>query len=475
MPIIDISQSDLGAKIPDAPDVWASRMPTQIEHTGDPIFGLGAQYIPGAGDPNHRGIFRSFFPPGEEEIMHGSDTPDPSFGSTLLSAFRQGNMLASGSAWINNRTVAADSGSYPLDTAFIMRSGDDAARSRDPDFNPWDAIKDTKYEPHWNSFVDVHNEAHANMVKRQIDMEEDDRRTLAGAPWYKSLPAQLIAGTLDLPTLIPGGAFVRGAAGGISIARSALMTGAAAGLGTSIQETGLHATQLLRTPREFRRKHWCLDFPLGRSRRRWHYQLRGLVTAIVCMRFLGAVYIGSDGLAYTRDGATALAPKVYTAPHVPLVVAARGPIGAADQIGTMIALMHKTFDDVVDRIEAGFPTIHQNYATNTGCPELPDVANLEIVLAGWSRRRSEAAAFFIKAGNWKLIAIDPVFAAPLPSSFQPAGDLTEQMAADNIIAILEAQRREFPQAVGGFVQLTTVTEDAISERILRRWDLPEAA
>lgn len=166
--------------------------------------------------------------PGQDEIDHGSDTPDPGFGQTLLSAFRQGNMVASAASRLDG----------------------DASHARDPDFNPWEAIKGTKYEPHWNSFVDIHNEPDANLRKRQLDMEEDDRRNLAAAPWYKSLPATLLAGAADLPSLLPGGAFVRGAAGGISIARSAAVTGLAAGVGAGAQELGLHASQELRTPGE---------------------------------------------------------------------------------------------------------------------------------------------------------------------------------------------------------------------------------
>jgi hypothetical protein len=86
--------------------------------------------------------------------------------------------------------------------------------------------------------VDIQNGPDADRRKRQIDMEDDDRRTLAAAPWYMSFPAQLIAGTLDLPTLIPGGEFVRGATGGITIARNAARTALAAGGATACRSLG---------------------------------------------------------------------------------------------------------------------------------------------------------------------------------------------------------------------------------------------
>lgn len=171
--------------------------------------------------------------PGKLDIDHGSDAPDMNWangierpaldevGRTVGAAFRQGNLV--GSYFSSPETYVSN--------------------DPEPGFNPWDSIKGTKYEPQWSSFVDVRNNARADAVKRQIDMEGEDRRTLQAAPWYESVPAQLVAGTLDLPTLVPGGAFVRGVRGGYSVSRSALSVGLAAGGATLAQEGGLHALQ----------------------------------------------------------------------------------------------------------------------------------------------------------------------------------------------------------------------------------------
>ena len=167
--------------------------------------------------------------PGSDDIDHGSDSPT-SYGGVMFAALRQGNMIASSSA-------KKDWG---------------AGLDVEPGFNPWDAVKGTKYEAHWPSFTDIRSSTGADARKRQIDMEDEDRRTLAGAPWYKSLPAQLLAGTADLPTLLPAGGFLRAAGGAISVGRTALATGAAAGVASTLQETGLHATQELRTPGDSR-------------------------------------------------------------------------------------------------------------------------------------------------------------------------------------------------------------------------------
>lgn len=116
-------------------------------------------------------------------------------------------------------------------------------------FNAWNDIAGTKYEPHWKSFVSANNQRYADSIKRQIDMEEQDRRLVAAAGWRGTL-ASFAAGTLDLPILIPGGGLVRSVKGGYSMGASALGIGAAAGVGVGVQEAALHASQETRTGQE---------------------------------------------------------------------------------------------------------------------------------------------------------------------------------------------------------------------------------
>jgi hypothetical protein len=158
--------------------------------------------------------------PGQDDIDHGSEKPE---GSVLGAAFRQGNMVVD--AFNLEETPSYD----------------------EPDFKAWDSIKGTKYEPRWSSFVDVRNTKALDVVKRRIDQEVDDKRLLDSAPWYQSVPAQLAAGVLDLPTLMPGGTFIRGVRGGFSIAKSAASVAAAGGASTTIQEAGLQSMQETRS------------------------------------------------------------------------------------------------------------------------------------------------------------------------------------------------------------------------------------
>ncbi|HYE77540.1 MAG TPA: hypothetical protein VEI97_06115, partial [bacterium] len=165
--------------------------------------------------------------PGKADLDHGSDAPGrPAWSSVFSAAFRQ------------DQTVSA----YFADET---RNAPDYV---DPAVNTWDHIKG--YEDHWESFINDRNIPRIEARKRKIDREREDRKLLEAAPWWQSLPAQMAAGVFDLPTLMPGGAFVRGVRGGFSIARSAMSVGAAATASSAVQEGVLQGITETRTAGE---------------------------------------------------------------------------------------------------------------------------------------------------------------------------------------------------------------------------------
>lgn len=161
--------------------------------------------------------------PGKDDIDHGSEKPD--FLSGAGAVFRQSNPLTS---WL----YAEDRASSPV---------------QEPGFNPWDAIKGSKYEQNWNSFVEVRNSAAADNMKRKIDRETADHKMVDAMPFYQSFPVGLAAGILDPSVMLPGGAFVRGTKGGFSIAKTAASVAAGGGLQAAVEEAALHSSQETRT------------------------------------------------------------------------------------------------------------------------------------------------------------------------------------------------------------------------------------
>jgi len=151
----------------------------------------------------------------------------PAPPSVLGAAFRQDNIIGS----VFNRQ---DIG--------VSNSAEEGYASS------WNNIKGTKYEQHWRSFVDVNNSRMEAARKAQIDMEEDDRRTLAGAGLWGDL-ASMGMSVFDPTILAPGGGLIKAIRGGYSVSRSALNIGMYAAGGVAAQEAVLQGSQELR-PRE---------------------------------------------------------------------------------------------------------------------------------------------------------------------------------------------------------------------------------
>lgn len=121
--------------------------------------------------------------------------------------------------------------------------------SIDEDYDPWNDIKGTKYEEHWETFAHVLSRAQAQDLKDQIDKEEADREIIreAGLP---GVLASMGASIIDPTILLPVGGQIKKVGDGYSIARGALSTALAGGVGIGLQEAGLQATQELRSPEE---------------------------------------------------------------------------------------------------------------------------------------------------------------------------------------------------------------------------------
>jgi hypothetical protein len=117
---------------------------------------------------------------------------------------------------------------------------------RDEGFSPFEEIKGTKYEQYPDQAANIFNRKYFEAWKTQIDREEEDRRTIEAAGWGGT-GASAVAAILDLPSLIPGGAVVRGATKASNIARMAGTTAIAGGVGAAASEASLQATQKTRT------------------------------------------------------------------------------------------------------------------------------------------------------------------------------------------------------------------------------------
>lgn len=143
-------------------------------------------------------------------------------------AFRQNNIIASGLSDLNVQGPAKN----------VI----------DPSFDPFAENKKRLGKEDIDTdrlFVDVFNKPAYDARWAEIEKEREDRRILDSAGVAGDLMS-LGASIVDLPTLIPGGAVVRGARLGETALKGAVSIGAASAAGAAVSEAGLQATQSTR-------------------------------------------------------------------------------------------------------------------------------------------------------------------------------------------------------------------------------------
>lgn len=123
------------------------------------------------------------------------------------------------------------------------------SNNREEGYNAWSDIQGTAYEPYWDKFVESNNPGYTAALKRQVDMEEEDRRTLASAGGWGIL-ASIGAGVFSPENLLPGGTVYRGVRAGQAALRTGISTATMAVVSTSLAEVALQDSQELRTPVE---------------------------------------------------------------------------------------------------------------------------------------------------------------------------------------------------------------------------------
>jgi hypothetical protein len=209
---------------------------------------------PGVGVPllTPRGYFNI---PGTDEETH--PTPPPKDAETTISPSFSDYAVDLGS--LINPSLPSPT----MDAAFrssntigsaIAKMQDTYGVSNDlpdPNYSPWADVAGTKYEKYWKgTFSYSNNHAYTEALKRSIDRQEDDERTVAaGGPL--GVIDGIIAGSVDPTLLLPVGGEVKLASKGVwSVARGALSGARAGALGTVAYETGLRMSQDIRTPEE---------------------------------------------------------------------------------------------------------------------------------------------------------------------------------------------------------------------------------
>ncbi|MGY3610452.1 MULTISPECIES: hypothetical protein [unclassified Bradyrhizobium] len=192
-----------------------------------------------------------------------------------------------------------------------------------------------------------------------------------------------------------------------------------------------------------------------------------------------SVHVYTDAAIYQTDGTLAgIGPKVRPLPHTNAAMAMRGAYLGFAPIAEELSFA-RSFDALKRAI---VPTLqacaeHYGHLLNQ-CAAGPD---FEIVVAGVSETAGPNA-YIVSSHDrysepWTILDLEGLSVTPANEAVHRIiGEIANGRAADDLdpivdgLAVLEAQRAGDAGAfVGGFAQLTTVTVDSVTSRILRRW------
>jgi len=196
-----------------------------------------------------------------------------------------------------------------------------------------------------------------------------------------------------------------------------------------------------------------------------------------------AAYVLTDGAATAPDGTVVqLVQKVIILGHLNAVVASRG------HLSVLFALLPTALTSAgsFDELAALFPEAIGGLAASAEeALKASPHPWIETYLCGWSEGRNAAVTWY--AGNSHKRTTDYFgdlecwsTTGPITSPLGPnardrlaaAGLDPKDGAFDPVtqgFALMDAQRADPDAAVGGFCQLTTITRDGVSSRVIGRW------
>ncbi len=174
-----------------------------------------------------------------------------------------------------------------------------------------------------------------------------------------------------------------------------------------------------------------------------------------------------------------------------MIVAARGPSILTPLIAESLQHAFTTFDDAVEGLAEVVEDAVDTYGRALAMCSIG--ADFDLLVAGWSEARDCGEVYYLSSIDrpgvpaWTVSKCGPVVISPnddaMTARLQRHGaalDLNRRDPLDVALLIMDEQRKvkglqggdEEVHGVGAFCQVTTVTRDGISSRILRRWADP---
>jgi hypothetical protein len=218
------------------------------------------------------------------------------------------------------------------------------------------------------------------------------------------------------------------------------------------------------------------------------------MTAINTIRQSHAVHILSDG-AFCNDQGTILeiGPNVFPLPHLSAAVALRGATHFLPFLVYRLCRDCTSFEELLSKVVRTALEVYASFPMMLGTLGFGNVTpDFDLVVAGWSAKRNRPESYIVAAPRqqpqatppWSLIDLPEILIAPSITELQihaaqwsvPKSAEAFNPAEDGL-KLLQAQRARRPTLnvepkphyVGGFIQLTTISDAGVDTKILHRW------
>lgn len=214
------------------------------------------------------------------------------------------------------------------------------------------------------------------------------------------------------------------------------------------------------------------------------------MTAVAILRTADGIVVASDGIAYEAEtgNVAGFTSKVILAPEWSAVIAYRGAGGFGQMLRSRLGVEVMNFDTMLAQLPSVALPLWLEYRFS-----YQEDCHFSLLIGGWSDARQRYETYVLRS---ERVTFDdgvqePFTLTPLPSAYLAPTPTTalmrdfgvlEAVARDPIAgavrAVCAARRLENAPgeaarfAVGGFVQLTVLTRDAVESRVVHRWPDP---
>lgn len=185
-----------------------------------------------------------------------------------------------------------------------------------------------------------------------------------------------------------------------------------------------------------------------------------------------AAWLATDGVTYQYGGGRVdtIQQKAFPLVHLNAVVSIRGPQAYAHKLMPVLNSRFASFEDLVEGMHLAAWVVHEEMKTELA--ERYGNAEAEVYVVGWSHERGRGEGYAIASHAlwgepWQRLEIDRFACAP---GVEMSAEADVPAAAVDVIQRQRVVRDAHGHCcVGGFVQITKVTPDAIHGAIVHRW------